>query len=425
MSEFITNNTKEFPNATTDPSDFCPKKPGFDAARNLLLEHGIRPAPERIATLAAMGVNGGGRKVVDAAFAACEGVTVPARPEVEGFDPGCPRLGPNEARAALAAVPENRAWIEDAVRRAGERFGMELPADAVDGAGVLLGRLCRHGSFWEADAFPLEAMMDLENRYGWTFSTDAWSLREQLRREAEVIRGAWGTLCAMAADGPLLVILNETTPTDYFTCCLPAGAALLNGGPAVADARVLVKTGVKISSSEHRDPLKDTPEGDGLAAAADLAEKTGRRPVLVDFSRRRFPRAFMRVARFAGDIGWGIDPVGKVLDEGAGEIPEAKSPRGFGASDGEVVISLFDPWPASDPAVVDGLDAAEKKAFCGTPETKPWQDDRIGARVEMEDDGEGNYVKVSDAWVVPALGGWVRADALFRSRLSRLLNSCS
>ncbi|MFW6374500.1 MAG: hypothetical protein ACOC3W_12465 [Thermodesulfobacteriota bacterium] len=310
------------------------------------------------------------------------------------------------------------------MNRERKRFGLTLSEDLVVAADQLLTYLVQEVSFWEADAFPLDAMAALPNRYGWTFSTDAWSLREQLRREAGVIRRAWRDLWMLSEDAPLLVILNESAPTDYMTCSLPPNAGIWNGRIQPNDPPVLLYTGLKIASSEHRDPLAGTPEGDRLAQAVAMAQKLRRRPVLLDFSRRRFPRSFLRVCRFARQAGWRIRPFGKVRGRTRTreKLPEPKSPRGLPPLSGDPVLHLFDPWPISDPEIVRNLDHQTRIAFCKSPPTKPWQDDRIGARTELEADADGVYRPVSDPWVVPALGGWVRTDDLFKSRLARFLS---
>ncbi len=102
-------------------------------------------------------------------------------------------------------------------------------------------------------------------------------------------------------------------------------------------------------------------------------------------------------------------------------LPEAKSSRGFTPARGDPVITLFDPWPISDPEIVEGLTSEERKAFHTSPRTKPWQDDRIGARTEMEAGEDGVYRASSRAWAVPVLGGWMRTDDLFKSRLARFV----
>lgn len=431
MTHFITDNIKEFPQAL-----FCPKQKimrgkAYEDAMIALEAHGTRPAPERVSILAKLGPGKKSRDILDQAFELSESVVIPKEPETMGFDPGSPRLGCEEVAEALKQVPENRNWIISALGRAARRYDLSLSNDPLDSAEKLLTYLCQKVSYWEADAFPLDAMMDLKNRYDWTFCTDAWSLREQLRREAMVISNAWTNLFAMSARSPVLVILNETTPTDYFTCYLPSGASVVANEhiasyytPSVirdGDNPIILYTGLKISSSEHRESLENSPEGEAFEKAVNFALKTGRHPVLLDFSRRRFPRSFMRVNYFTNQNGWGIDPKGKVCDPEATGIPSSKSSRGFAPKHGSPVITLFDPWPVSDAQVVAGLTQGEKEAFCKLPNTKPWQDDRIGARTEMNANKNGVYQVTAQAWVVPALGGWMRADELFRSRLSRLL----
>ncbi len=400
---------------------------GSGPAQRTLRTHRTRPAPERIAALVELGLEKGNRSDLDHAFLVSESVSLPPDPAVDGFDPDRPRLHEENVREHLAAHPENRQWIIRSLRTAAEAFGIPLPGDPVDAAGELLTYLCRHVSFWEADAFPLEAMMQLASRYDWTFTTDAWSLREQLRREAAVVRRAWRMLLALARHSPLLVILNETTPTAYLTCILPRDAAVVDAAEGFHrknPARILLYTGLKISSSEHRDSLKGMPEGEALETAMRLAQETGRRPVLVDFSRRRFPRSFLRVCRFACRTGRGILPVDKVREFCAGtgrDMPPPKSSRGLPVISGSPVLTLVDPWPVSDPEIIASLTPAEREAFCHSPRTKPWQDDRIGARTEMEADADGVYRVAATPWIVPALGGWMRTDHLFQSRLARFV----
>lgn len=397
-------------------------------ARDALLAHRTRPAPERIRALSEYGISPVTRKVLDDAFAVCESVTIPSDPFRDGFDPDCSRLAPDAVRSVLEKNPDNRRWLTRAFKRQSDRFGLSLRDEALKddplkAADSFFTYLLEEVSFWEADAFPLEAMADLPNRYGWTFSTDAWSLREQLRREARVVRGAWRDIWSLAEKGPLLVILNERAPTDYMTSAVPSGAAIWNGDHPSQDSPVLLHIDVKIASSEHRDPLAGTPEGMCLERALTLARKLDRLPVLLDFSRRRFPRAFLRVCRFARNIGWGIVPLGKLRGRGRGRetLPGPKSSHGLPRISGDPILHLLDPWPISDSNIVADLDETVRAAYCKSPGTKPWQDDRIGARAEMEADADGAYRPVSEPWVVPVPGGWVRADELFKSRLARFL----
>ncbi len=404
----------------------------FKQAIIALESHRTLPAPERVSILAKQYPGESSRDILDKAFELSESVRIPADPLTTGFDPDCPRLGSEEVTEALKQVPGNLEWVRRMMGHAAGRYGLKLSGDPLIAAEKLFCYLCRNVSYWEADAFPLDAMMELENQYDWTFSTDAWSLREQLKREAEVINYAWKNLFAMSAGCPLLVILNETTPTDYFTCSLPRGVSVINkketslpANGRNGDCPIILLTGIKISSSEHRDPLEDSSEGDELEKAVNFAQKTGRCPVLLDFSRRRFPRSFMRVSRFCSNAGWGIDPKGKVFDPGSAQIPGPKSSQGFAPINGNPKIILFDPWPVSDPRIVSSLTQKEQNNFCRLPQTKPWQDDRIGARTEMEADKNGVYRVTSRSWVVPALGGWMRVDKLFRSRLARFIKNNS
>ncbi len=389
--------------------------------RKILLSYNTRPTPERIHALADFGNAAIDRNAMDQAFSASESVTIPSNPLDSGFDPACPRLDLDTVQSALENNPDNRRWLARALTRKAEQLGLNLCEDFLKAADQLLSYLLQEASFWEADAFPLDAMAELPNRYGWTFSTDAWSLREQLRREAGVIRRAWRDLRMLAEEDPLLVILNESAPTDYMICSMPLGAAIWNGRPEPEGPPVLLYTGLKIASSEHRAPLAGTPEGDGLEQAVAVARELYRRPVLLDFSRRRFPRAFLRVCRFARQAGWRIRPFGKVRGRTREKLPGPKSPRGLPPLSGDPVLHLYDPWPISDPEIVRNLDHQTRSAFCKSPPTKPWQDDRIGARTELEADADGVYRTVSDPWVVPALGGWARTDDLFKSRLARFL----
>jgi hypothetical protein len=380
-----------------------------------------RATPERIRAVIECRAAGSPREIIDRAFARAESVTIPPDPGRTGFDPGAPKFNDREALAILAGRPRNRAWILRAMAAAARRFDLKIAADPA-AAPELLAFLLREVSFWEADAFPLEAMADLENRYPWTFDTDAWSLREQLRREASAVSRAWRMIRGLAERERLFVILNESTPRDYLTCRLPGWAARFTGPDAGRQRPVLLHTGLKVSSSEHRAELAGSPEGTSLAEAVALAESLGRRPVIVDFSRRRFPRSFLRICRFARQVGWGVRPVGKAgADSAAGGLPGPKSPRGLPRLSGAPAVVLLDPWPVSDPEILAGLSDRVRGRCCGVPAAKPWQDDRIGARIEVEAGPDGVYRPSFVPWIVPALGGWMRADHLFKSRLARFV----
>ncbi|MEE4359800.1 MAG: hypothetical protein V2I97_25240 [Desulfococcaceae bacterium] len=425
MNPYITENRKEFPHAV-----YFPEKGkhwqtrAFENAVRTLLLHQTRPAPERIRILASSFPGEKNREILDHAFALSElpgfAKKSPREAEKQGFDPGIPRLSYREVRESLEAVPENREWIQKNAKRAAGRFHIPLPDTAIpekltEAAEYLLSFLCRHVSFWEADAFPLEAMMDLQNRYDWTFRTDAWSLREQLRRESRIIRQAWRQIRHFSLRFPLLLILNECAPSDYMLSLLPDNAEVWRPSGKIPDARVLIYRGLKISSSEHREDLETGQEGRELEKALELARRLGRQPLLLDFSRRRFPRSFLRVVRFAAKKGMGIHPLGKVRDRYSAGIPAPKSAQGFQTFRGSPCITLCDPWPLCDPEITV---QTEKKSFC-PQHSKPWQDDRIGARTEREADEKGQYKIDCRAWVVPVLGGWMRADDLFKSRLAR------
>ncbi len=426
MINFITDNTREFPAAAYFPeaSKKCISK--YSGAVNALRANGTRPVPERIEALAKLCCEKYHREDyyrenLDLAFAATERVKLPNAPENANFDSGWSRLTDSDVNSALAKIPKNEQWIKNVVNRTAARYNLSLTNDLITDAEMLLKFLSREVSYWEADSLPLDAMMDLKNRYDWTFTSDAWSLREQLRREATVVRNAWTKLLQLAEKTPLLVILNEKTPTDYLTAALPCGVSLFNPDSYENEAGILLYTGLKISSSEHRDPIKDTSEGEGIKQAMAQAIKSGRCPLLCDFSRRRFSRSFLRIVRFAKQEGWGIKPLGKLLDLDAVKMPEAKSARGFAPIIGSPCLILFDPWPISDSQIIARLHLKMQKAFCHVPQTKPWQDDRIGARTEMEADKNGNYRVSSKAWIVPVLGGWMKVDELFKSRLARFL----
>ncbi|MCP4148528.1 MAG: hypothetical protein GY757_12350 [bacterium] len=438
MIERLTENVKEFPKAVFFPARVAEQNflnNGNKKAVSALLKAKTRPAPERIAALSGMGIETGNREMIDRAFAVSEGVSLPENPLETGFDPGFPSLNTDEVYAKLSDSSENREWIQKVLTRHFRLFNLDFCKDLPKASDIMLKYLCSHVSYWEADAFPIDAMMDLENRYDWTFTTDAWSLREQIRREAVVIGQAWRTILDMARNFRILLILNERTPVDYMTCFLPPRvsrissyvSSRISGIEDLPDDNtdsVIVYTGLKISSSEHRNLLQDTPEGPALEKAMVLAETTGRKPIFFDLSRRRYPRSFLRVFRFAKYMGWGVDLAGKVFDiDGKNKETalEPKSSRGFQKLKGKPVITLFDPWPISDPKIIAGLLPEERRQVCTEPKTKPWQDDRIGARSEMEAGEDGIYREVAKAWIVPVLGGWMHVDDLFRSRLARFV----
>ncbi len=327
---------------------------------------------------------------------------------------------PNEAavREALAESPENRRWLVRTLRRVARRRGIAFDPDPIRAARRLFAEN-RDG----ADGFVAEALWDLPNRYPWTFAPETENLMDQLRREADVVVRAWETLDGLAREKPVTVILNERAPTDYFTCLVrpPRFPKFLE----TSEVSIRLVTGVKIASSEHRAPLLGTPEGAALIRAMTDAAGEGRRPVLLDFSRRRFPRAFLRVARLADRIGWGIIPLGKVSGPPSRDLPEPKSPRGLPPRSGAPALTLFDPWPVSDPEILSGMDPEDRAAFGGSPRSKPWQDDRIGARAEMEMDEAGRYRTVSLAWVLPTPDGWTRADAAFRELMADCLRKAA
>ncbi len=337
-----------------------------------------------------------------------------ARPAPEAAD--TPYLGAAELRGALARSPQNRAWLQAALTEAAQRAGLGPAGDLVRDAQALLDALPPQ----QAAAFPLLALARLPNRYPGTYQSQAPSLHEQLRQETALLRQAWATLTELAAVEPLLVILNECTPSDYFTAHLPPQAARhVEDQPG--SAPILLLRGLKISSSHHRDPLQSTCEGPGLQRALRLAQRLGRRPLLADFSRRRFPRAFLRVARFAARQSWGLQPLGKLRDPGATALPEPRSPSGFAPQPGSPCLLLFDPWPISQPEVAAGLGATERARYCGRPASKPWQDDRIGARTELRIDAQGRQRRVAEPWVLPTSQGWMRCDHLFQRLLAGYL----
>lgn len=326
--------------------------------------------------------------------------------------PGPP--APETIEDFLDRHTDNRGWLDAAIRKTATDHHLVLPQRLADAAGCLMRTL----SAIDADRFALSAMMRLPNRYPWTFRRNGTSLTDILRREARIVRFAWERLCREARKEPLMVILNETTPTDYLTAMPPRGAAFFSSRPSYRRKPILIWTGLKIASSEHREPLAGSPEGDGLTAGVSVAEGLRRRPVLVDFSRRRFPRSFLRAARFAREQGWGLDPWGKVRDDTARHLPESKSPRGFAPQPGHPVLALFDPWPLSDPNVIA---PDVRTVFLDPSFQKPWQDDRIGARTELEADELGIYRPVARPWIIPTPVGWMRVDDLFRRHLARHL----
>jgi len=273
----------------------------------------------------------------------------------------------------------------------------------------------------DAERFAWAAMARLPNRYPWTYTPGGASLDAVLRREARIVRRAWTRLLREARRGPLLAILNATTPTDYLTAALPGGAVLWHPKQPPAKTPVLVLTGLKIASSEHREPLDGSPEGDGLTVAVAAATALNRRPVFVDFSRRRFPRSFLRAARFAERRGWGLDPWDKVREDRVRQLPGPKSVRGIPPRPGRPVLSLFDPWPLCDPAMMGHRLPEDAAPHCDPNFQKPWQDDRVGARIELEADALGIYRPVSRPWIMPTPGGWTGLDVLFRRRLARHL----
>jgi hypothetical protein len=327
-------------------------------------------------------------------------------------------------REALAESPDNRRWLVRTLRRAARRRGIAPDSDPFRAARHLFAEN-RNGD----GGFVAEALWDLPNRYPWTFAPETGGLMDQLRQEADVVVRAWETLEELARERPVTVILNERAPTDYFTCPVrpPRFPKLLE----TSEASIRLVTGVKIASSEHRAPLqtsdfrpqtsRGTPEGAPLIRAVTDAADEGRRPVLLDFSRRRFPRAFLRVARLADRIGWGIVPLGKVSGPPRRDLPGPKSPHGLPPRSGNPTLTLYDPWPVSDPEILSGMTPEDRDAFGGPPHTKPWQDDRIGARAEMEMDEGGRYRIVSRAWVLPTPSGWTRADSAFRELMADCL----
>ncbi|MFV9646333.1 MAG: hypothetical protein ACNYWU_10975, partial [Desulfobacterales bacterium] len=184
MTIFITNNTKEFPKATYLPEASKKYSSEHSGAVNALRANGTRPVPERIEALTKLCHGNYHRENLDFAFAATEFVKLPNTPENADFDSGWPRLTNNDVISALLEMPNNEQWIRSVVNRTATRHNLSLNDDLITDAEMLLKFLSQEISYWEADSLPLDAMMDLKNRYGWTFTSDAWSLREQLRREA-------------------------------------------------------------------------------------------------------------------------------------------------------------------------------------------------------------------------------------------------
>ncbi|XOF32434.1 MAG: hypothetical protein ACL93V_10325 [Candidatus Electrothrix sp. YB6] len=389
---------------------------------DILLSEGIRPLPERLTAFFAVSPQGRyTKKGMDQAFVAAEGFSGVNPGEQADYDQGVPRLTEVDVSRALQKNPANRQWLVLSLERTAQRYGLALSGDLIQSSSQLLDFLYHEISFWEADSFPLDAMMDLTNQYHWTFRSDAWSLREQLRREALIIHAAWKELLRLSRQHPLFLILNQATPTDYFCSALPQGASLFAQGTDQSEQQILVSADIKISSSEHRDTLQKTSEGDALEQAVEIACTVQRVPVVCDLSRRRFPRSFLRIARFAQCRGWGIQPLGKLADPAATQLPQAKSCSGFPVLSGHPELLLFDPWPISDTQIVPELPPDISDRFVTAPQTKPWQDDRIGARNELEMDEHGQYRAGAQSWVLPVPGGWMRVHDLFKSRMARFL----
>ena len=436
----ITANTTEFPKASFIPNYSAEFLTQHKKYIDALVENGIRPVPERIAAFSKISQDGSYEKEkIDQAFAVAEGIppvrfstpTPTPTPTPVDFDPGIPRLTAEAIAEALQNNPANRSWLQHSLQRTAQRYSLSLAGNLAQDGESLLEFLSNEISWWEADSFPLDAMMDLTNRYDWTFRSDAWSLREQLRREALIIHAAWEELLllsrrlsrSMPGNTGLFLILNQTTPTDYFCCALPQGVSFLRKDCDQSDQQILVSTQVKIASSEHREPLQGTSEGDALELAVNFAQARQRVPILCDLSRRRFPRSFLRTVRFAQGRRWGIRPLGKTADPAAKHIPHAKSWSGFPLLAGHPELLLFDPWPISDALIIPQLPKDIAAKFVKAPQTKPWQDDRIGARNEMEPDENGQYRPAAKSWVVPVLGGWMRTHDLFKSRMARHLRN--
>lgn len=420
MTDFTTN-IKDFPEAIFFPEVSEKYRNKHTSLIEQLLTNGTRPTPERIEALSKVSNESFSRKLLDKVFAISESVSLPETPEKANFDPGYPRLTHPEIRSILNRNPENQRWLQETFRRVAQQHNISVDKDIISTGNWILNFLLTKVSYWEADSFPLDAMTALTNRYDWTFQSDAWSLREQLRREANVIYHGWIDLFELTRNSPLFVILNQCTPTDYFCSFLPSGVSHYRKDTLHREKKILLYTDLKISSSEHRVLLEHTVEGKELETAMQIATQLGRTPVFCDFSRRRFSRAAMRATRFAAYKKWGVKPLGKMFDPEATCIPEAKSPNGFAQTSGEPLLMLFDPWPISDKQIIPKLPAEMNTFLNQQPKTKPWQDDRIGARSELELNDRGTYQKDSESWVVPALGGWMRVDHVFQSRLARFL----
>ena len=421
MTNFIAN-IKDFPEAVFFPEVSEKYRNKHTFLIEQLLVNGTRPTPERIEALSEVSNESFNRKLLDEVFSISESVSLPETHEKANFDPGYPRLTHSEIRSILSRIPENQRWLQETFRRVAQQHNISVDKDIISTGNQLLTFLSTKVSYWEADSFPLDAMTDLTNRYDWTFQSDAWSLREQLRREANVIYKGWIDLFELARNSPLFVILNQRTPTDYFCSFLPKGVSHYRKDTLHTEKKILLYTDLKISSSEHRVLLEHTVEGKELETAIQIATQLGRIAVLCDFSRRRFSRAVMRATRFAVHKKWGIKPLGKMFDPETTGIPEAKSPNGFAQTSGEPLLMLFDPWPISDKQIIPKLPPEMNTFLNRQPQTKPWQDDRIGARSELEMNDTGTYQKDSESWVVPALGGWMRVDHVFQSRLARFLS---
>ena len=129
--------------------------------RNILLSGNTRPTPERIHALVDFGNAAIDRNALDQAFSAFESVTIPLNPLDSGFDPGCPRLDLDTVHSELESNPENRRWLARALTRKAEQLRLNLCEDFLKAADQLLTYLVQEASFWEADAFPLEAMAAL------------------------------------------------------------------------------------------------------------------------------------------------------------------------------------------------------------------------------------------------------------------------
>jgi hypothetical protein len=416
------SNIKEFPEAVFFPGASEKYRSKHEILIQKLIATGTRPTPERIEILVEFSDQNFSRKLLDECFSVSECVSLPEISERADFDVTYPRLTDSEILSILDKNPANQRWLQDFFLRLAKRYSIPLKKDLIAAANQLLRFLCTEVSYWEADSFPLDAMIELSNRYDWTFRTDSWSLREQLRREANVIYKGWVDLFKLAENTPLFVILNQRAPTDYFHSFLPKGVSQYRKDSLQTEMKILLYPDLKISSSEHRVLLEHTIEGKGLETAVQIASQLGRIPVLCDFSRRRFSRALMRATRFAAYKNWGIQPLGKMFDPVTTGIPKAKSPHGFSSTPGNPRLVLFDPWPISDTQIIRQL-GSEMEKFCNQePRTKPWQDDRVGARYELEINTRGRYEIDSESWVVPVLGGWMRVDQVFKSRLARFLS---